>query len=163
MVPGRQLFYSTRSGVPLVPDEEVKAAERPSRPFRDSGGGHTLFMRCPQAPGSLTIGVQSGAMLEPTWRNHQQLYTLRGINGAESYDDVPGFCKSAHHPAEIAAMAHVLTPGRYWGRGMEDDGEPFEGEDCPRLVAELEAQYARSRRASGAGTEPSAEGRWLWR
>ncbi len=67
----------------------------------------------------------------------------RGDNGAGSYDDVPGFCKSAT-TAEIAAHGHVLTPGRYVGaEELEDDGEPFE-EKMPRLVAELEAQFAES-------------------
>jgi type I restriction enzyme M protein len=38
----------------------------------------------------------------------------------------------------------VLTPGRYVGaEEVEDDGEPFE-EKMPRLVAELEAQFAES-------------------
>ena len=47
-------------------------------------------------------------------------------------------------PAEIAAHGHVLTPGRYVGaEEVEDDGEPFE-EKMPRLVAELNAQFAES-------------------
>ena len=59
------------------------------------------------------------------------------------YEDVPGFCKSAT-TAEIAAHSHVLTPGRYVGaEEVEDDGEPFE-EKMPRLVAELNAQFAES-------------------
>jgi type I restriction enzyme M protein len=67
----------------------------------------------------------------------------RGANGEVSYDDVPGFCKSAS-TAEIAAHGHVLTPGRYVGaEEVEDDGVPFE-EKMPRLVAELEAQFAEA-------------------
>lgn len=59
------------------------------------------------------------------------------------YEDIPGFCKSAT-TAEIAAHGHVLTPGRYVGaEEVEDDGEPFE-EKMPRLVAELNAQFAES-------------------
>ena len=59
------------------------------------------------------------------------------------YEDVPGFCKSAT-TAEIAAHGHVLTPGRYVGaEEVEDDGDPFE-EKMPRLVAELDAQFAES-------------------
>jgi type I restriction-modification system DNA methylase subunit len=46
--------------------------------------------------------------------------------------------------AEIAAHGHVLTPGRYVGaEEVEDDGEPF-AEKMPRLVAELQAQFAES-------------------
>ena len=67
----------------------------------------------------------------------------RGANAEGSYEDLPGFCKSAT-TAEIAAHGHVLTPGRYVGaEEVEDDGEPFE-EKMPRLVAELEAQFAES-------------------
>jgi type I restriction enzyme M protein len=60
-----------------------------------------------------------------------------------TYADIPGFCKSAT-TAEIAAHGHVLTPGRYVGaEEVEDDGEPFE-EKMPRLLAELNAQFAES-------------------
>jgi len=59
------------------------------------------------------------------------------------YTDIPGFCKSATTD-EIAAHGHVLTPGRYVGaEEVADDGEPFE-EKMPRLVAELNEQFAES-------------------
>ncbi|HEY1173378.1 MAG TPA: class I SAM-dependent DNA methyltransferase [Verrucomicrobiae bacterium] len=68
--------------------------------------------------------------------------TLPEITGP-AYQDVPGFCKGATS-AEIAAHGFVLTPGRYVGaEEVEDDGEPFE-EKMPRLVAELNAQFAES-------------------
>jgi len=62
-----------------------------------------------------------------------------------SYEDVPGFCKSATLD-EIAGHGYVLTPGRYVGAAAaEDDGEPFE-EKMARLTAELAAQFAESAR-----------------
>lgn len=62
---------------------------------------------------------------------------------ATPYADIPGFCKSAT-TEEIAKHGYVLTPGRYVGaEEAEDDGEPFE-EKMPRLVAELNAQFAES-------------------
>jgi type I restriction enzyme M protein len=62
---------------------------------------------------------------------------------ALSYQDVPGFCKSATND-EIAKHDYALTPGRYVGAEEgEDDGEPFE-EKMPRLVAELCTQFAES-------------------
>jgi type I restriction enzyme M protein len=65
------------------------------------------------------------------------------------YKDVPGFCKSATTD-EIAQHGYVLTPGRYVGaEEVEDDDEPFE-EKMPRLVAELEAQFAESARLEKA-------------
>ena len=63
--------------------------------------------------------------------------------GVTAYADIAGFCKSAT-TAEIATHGHVLTPGRYVGaEDVADDGEPFE-EKMPRLVAELESQFAES-------------------
>jgi type I restriction enzyme M protein len=60
-----------------------------------------------------------------------------------AYADVAGFCKSATTD-DIASHGHVLTPGRYVGaEEVEDDGDPFE-EKMPRLVAELNAQFAES-------------------
>lgn len=60
-----------------------------------------------------------------------------------NYSDIPGFCKSTT-TSEIAAHGYVLTPGRYVGaEEVEDDGEPFE-EKMPRLVAELNTQFAES-------------------
>ncbi|MFM9969391.1 MAG: N-6 DNA methylase [Burkholderiales bacterium] len=65
------------------------------------------------------------------------------------YTDTPGFCKSAT-TAEIATHGYVLTPGRYVGaEEIEDDGEAFE-EKMPRLVAELQAQFAESEKLSHA-------------
>lgn len=63
--------------------------------------------------------------------------------GVTAYTDIAGFCKSAT-TAEIATHGHVLTPGRYVGaEDVADDGEPFD-EKMPRLVAELESQFAES-------------------
>lgn len=70
-------------------------------------------------------------------------HAWRGEKGAGKYEDLAGFCKSAT-TAEIAAHGHVLTPGRYVGtEEIEDEGDPFE-EKMPRLVAELNAQFAES-------------------
>jgi type I restriction enzyme M protein len=59
------------------------------------------------------------------------------------YQDIAGFCKSADLKL-IQQHDCVLTPGRYVGaEEIEDDGEPFEVK-MPRLVAELESQFAES-------------------
>ncbi len=69
--------------------------------------------------------------------------------GNPGYADVAGFCKSAT-TAEIAAHSYVLTPGRYVGaEEIEDEDEPFE-EKMPRLVAELNAQFAESAKLEAA-------------
>ena len=76
-------------------------------------------------------------------------HAWRGNKGAGKYQDVPGFCKSAALD-EIREHGHVLTPGRYVGaEEVEDDDEPFE-EKMTRLVAELNEQFAESRKLEKA-------------
>ena len=56
---------------------------------------------------------------------------------------VPGFCRVAT-VEEVRAHGYALTPGRYVGSPESDeDEEPFE-EKMPRLVAELERQFAEA-------------------
>jgi type I restriction enzyme M protein len=62
-----------------------------------------------------------------------------------TYDDVPGFCKSATL-AEIKAADYALTPGRYVGAAdIEDDGEPIE-DKIERLTKDLFEQFEESAR-----------------
>lgn len=72
-------------------------------------------------------------------------HAWRGEPDAGTYEDVPGFCKSAGKE-EIAKHNFVLTPGRYVGAGaVEEDDEPFE-EKFTRLMGELHGQFAEGRR-----------------
>lgn len=58
-----------------------------------------------------------------------------------TYEDVPGFCKSATLE-EVREKGYVLTPGRYVGLpDEEDDGIPFE-EKMNALTAQLAEQFA---------------------
>lgn len=62
-----------------------------------------------------------------------------------SYEDVPGFCKSATLE-EIKSADYALTPGRYVGAAAaEDDGEPID-EKTARLTNELLAAFDESAR-----------------
>lgn len=79
------------------------------------------------------------------WRGE----VVRGEQNAGTYQDVPGFCKSAT-VEEIRAHGYVLTPGRYVGaEAAVDDGEPF-AQKMARLVATLEEQFAESARLEAA-------------
>ncbi len=75
-----------------------------------------------------------------TWRSRAE---ARAKAGANVYTDISGFCKSADLKL-IQQHDFVLTPGRYVGaEEVADDGEPFE-KKMPRLVADLQAQFAES-------------------
>ncbi len=73
-------------------------------------------------------------------------------DGADAYEDLPGFCKSAPLE-EVRRHGHVLAPGRYVGAEPQpDDGEPFDTK-MQRLVSELRAQQAEGARLDAAITE----------
>ncbi|NLE11044.1 MAG: N-6 DNA methylase, partial [Actinobacteria bacterium] len=73
----------------------------------------------------------------------------RGEEGADDYEDIPGYCKSATVD-EVRKHGHVLTPGRYVGaEAQEDDDEPFE-KKMKRLVAQLREQQAEAARLDAA-------------
>jgi len=76
-------------------------------------------------------------------------HAWRGEAEADTYEDVPGFCKSATL-AEIQSHGYVLTPGRYVGaEEAEDDDEPFE-EKMQRLTQRLEEQFKESAQLENA-------------
>lgn len=71
--------------------------------------------------------------------------TFHAWQRGETYEDVPGFCKSASLD-DIKKHDFVLTPGRYVGaQAQEDDGEPF-AEKMARLTNQLKEQFAESER-----------------
>ena len=73
----------------------------------------------------------------------------RSHRGADTYADVPGFCKTAKLD-DIRKHGHVLTPGRYVGaEAVQDDGEPF-GDKMKRLAAMLRQQQAEASRLDAA-------------
>ena len=151
-LPG-QLFYSTQIPVCLWFLTKSKAAD-PKRHFRDRRK-ETLFIDA-RKMGTLIDRVHrelTDADLEKitstfhAWRGDSEINNQQ--SSIVNYSDIPGFCKSAT-TAEIAAHGHVLTPGRYVGaEEVEDDGDPFE-EKMPRLVGELNAQFAESAKLEAA-------------
>ena len=76
-------------------------------------------------------------------------HAWRSEEDAGTYNDVPGFCKSAGIE-EVRRHGHVLTPGRYVGtEPAEDDGEPF-SDKMARLTAQWREQQAESARLDAA-------------
>ena len=158
-LPG-QLFYSTQIPVCLWFLAKNKNDGKNARAARTRDRRkQTLFIDA-RKMGSMVSRVNRELTADDIARIAGTYHTWRGegsagVSPASSkkqggqdaraplYEDVPGFCKSAT-TAEIAAHGFVLTPGRYVGaEEVEDDGEPFE-EKMPRLVAELNAQFAES-------------------
>ena len=136
-LPG-QLFYSTQIPACLW----FLTRRRPRR-------GEVLFID----------GCKLGRMVDRTHREliDEDIARIAGVYhawraGADSYEDLPGFCKSAPLD-EVRRHGHVLTPGRYVGAEPQpDDDEPFE-EKMRRLVGELHAQQAEGTRLDAAIAE----------
>jgi type I restriction enzyme M protein len=138
-LPG-QLFYSTQIPVCLWFLAKNKVANA-KRGFRDRRQ-QTLFIDARKL-GTLIDRVHRELTDADLEKITSTYHAWRGDKGAGKYEDFAGFCKSATN-AEIAAHSYVLTPGRYVGtEEVKDGGEPFE-EKMPRLVAELNAQFAES-------------------
>jgi type I restriction enzyme M protein len=82
------------------------------------------------------------------WRGEKSVRPEQ-VEGRTTYEDVPGFCKSAMLD-DIHKHGHVLTPGRYVGaEEQEVDGEAFE-DKMKRLAATLQAQQAEAAKLDAA-------------
>jgi type I restriction enzyme M protein len=133
-LPG-QLFYSTQIPVCLW----FLTRNKGSGKFRNRRG-ETLFIDARKL-GTMATRVlreltdRDIAMIASTYHD------WRGDEGASTYADVAGFCKSASLDL-IRKRGHVLTPGRYVGaEAAENDGEPFQ-EKMRRLTTTLRTQQA---------------------
>ena len=110
--------------------------------------GETLFIDA-RKMGTMVDRVHRTLTREDIEKIGGTYHAWRGEEGADEYEDVAGFCKSAT-TEEIRKHDHILTPGRYVGiEEVEDDGEPF-GEKMERLTKELYEQMKESRRLEEA-------------
>ena len=135
-LPG-QLFYTTQIPVCLW----FLAKNRGNGRFRERRG-EVLFVSARQM-GELidrTHRELSGGQIDKIAATY---HAWRGEPGADAYEDVAGFCKSATLH-EIRGHGHILTPGRYVGYDdTEEDGEPF-GPKLERLRGRLQTQFEES-------------------
>ena len=141
-LPG-QLFYSTQIPACLW----FLARDRKNGRFRDRRG-QVLFIDARKL-GRMVDRTHRELTDEEIARIAGTYHAWRGEQGAGSYEDVPGFCRSAPL-AEIREHGHALTPGRYVGaeKVQEDDG-PFD-EKMKRLAAQLREQQAEAARLDAA-------------
>ena len=152
-LPG-QLFYSTQIPACLW----FLSRERGGGRFRDRAG-EILFIDA-RALGRMVDRTHRELTDEDIARIADTYHAWRGEEGAGTYDDVPGFCKSAALE-EVRKHGHVLTPGRYVGAApQEDDGEPFE-DKMKRLVTQLREQQDQTAKLDAAiETNLKALGFW---
>lgn len=146
-LPG-QLFYSTQIPVCLWFITRGKRNGRglEGARLRDRRG-QTLFIDARKL-GVLIDRVHRDLTEQDIARIADTYHNWRG-DGPDTYEDVPGFCRSATTD-EIRSHQHVLTPGRYVAaEEVQDDGEPFE-EKMDRLVITLNQQFAESARLESA-------------
>jgi type I restriction enzyme M protein len=141
-MPG-QLFYSTPIPVCLW----FLSRDKGNKRFRDHRR-QTLFVDA----------LKFGTLID---RIHRELtdgdiarisgvyHAWRGDKGADKYEDIPGFCKSATRDL-IATHDFALNPGRYTGAAdLETDDEPFE-DKMRRLAAALREQQGESAKLDAA-------------
>jgi len=129
-LPG-QLFYTTQIPVCLwfiTKNKGAQAFTDGRNHFRERRG-ETLFIDA-RNHGSMIDRTHkeltTDDIAEITRTYHAWRGEFEGEGSVESYEDIPGFCKSATLD-EIKANDYVLTPGRYVGAAeVEDDGVLFE-------------------------------------
>ena len=144
-LPG-QLFYSTQIPACLW----FLSRNRRNGKYRDRQG-EILFIDARKL-GFMVDRTHRDFAPEDIARIARAYHAWRGEEGADDYEDVPGFCKSASLE-EVRKHGYVLTPGRYVGAEVqEDDGEPF-AEKMQRLTAQWREQQAEGVRLDEAIAE----------
>jgi type I restriction enzyme M protein len=131
-----KLFYNVGLPVSLWFISKNKAGDR----FR-SRKGETLFIDARELFEQISR-KQVVFNAEHIQKIVSTVRAWRGESGADAYEDIPGYCKSATLE-KIKKNGYVLTPGRYVGLSeIEDDGVPFE-EKMKKLSSELRASFKR--------------------
>lgn len=132
-----QLFYGSQIPACLW----FLARDKRNSKFRDRRR-HTIFFDV-RKMGYMVDRVHRELSDEEITRIAGIYHAWRGEEGAGTYQDISGFCKSSTTD-DIAAKEHILTPGRYVGvEEVEDDGEAFE-EKMIKLSAKLQEEFAAS-------------------
>ena len=138
-LPG-QLFHSTQIPVCLWFFARNK---KPGGGWRDRRG-QMLFIDAREM-GEMVTRKRRELSEDEIARIARTYHAWRGEEKDGTYEDEPGFCKSATLD-EVRKHDYILTPGRYVGMApAEDDGVPFE-QKMSELTAKLYEQMAESRK-----------------
>jgi type I restriction enzyme M protein len=140
-----QLFRSTGIPVCLWFFSKDKSAGKNGRFDRR---GEVLFINASEL-GYMIDRAERAFSDEDIAKIADKYHAWRGTDSSAqkklTYEDVPGFCKSATL-ADIKGADYVLTPGRYVGAAtVVDDGEPLD-EKIARLSKELLEAFDESAR-----------------
>jgi type I restriction enzyme M protein len=138
-----QLFRST--GIPVCVWFFSKDKSAGSHGSVDRTG-QVLFIDA-RALGYMVDRAERALSDEDIARIAGTFHAWRGMESAagSTYEDVPGFCKSATL-ADVKASDYALTPGRYVGAAeIEEDAEPLDAK-IERLTKELLASFDESNR-----------------
>ena len=76
-------------------------------------------------------------------------HAWRGQPGADHYLDEPGFCKTVT-VEEVAAAGFALTPGRYVGAAVREEGEEVFDARMAELTDRIRQDFAESTRLTAA-------------
>jgi len=139
-----KLFYTTQ--IPaclwfLAKDKSGRPPAGQKKPLRDRRG-EVLFIDA-RRMGRMVDRTHRELTDEEIQEIARTYHAWRGEPEAGTYQDIPGFCKSATLE-EIRQHDYVLTPGRYVGAVVENEqDEPFE-QKMSRLTAELREQMSES-------------------
>ena len=135
-----QLFYSTQIPACLW----FLSRERGnSKRYRDRRG-EILFIDARQL-GRMVDRTHRELTADDVSRIADTYHAWRSDRGEDTYEDKPGFCKSAPLD-DVRRYDYVLTPGRYVGvPPQEEDDEPFD-DKMRCLAAEWRSQVSEARR-----------------
>jgi type I restriction enzyme M protein len=136
-----QLFYTT--GIPAC--LWFLARDKADRRFRDRRG-EALFIDARKMGYLMDRTHRDLKDQEEIGEMARTYHAWRGEKkGAGTYEDRPGYCKAAT-TEEIEEHGWVLTPGRYVGAGEGEEADESIRERLPRLIADLDRQFAESSR-----------------
>lgn len=138
-LPG-QLFFTTQIPVCLWFLTNSKKANA-AKGYRDRED-ETLFIDA-RNMGTMISRKQKDLTDDDITTIARTFHAWRGQPEMGSYEDIPGFCKSASFE-EVKSHDFVLTPGRYVGAAeIEDDGISFETK-MAELTTQLGKQFSES-------------------
>lgn len=138
-LPG-QLFYSTQIPACLWFLARDKSNGQAGKAHLRDRQGEILFIDA-RSMGQMVDRTRRELSDDDIQKIANTYHAWRGEKDAGTYEDIPGFCKSAKLE-EVRKHSHVLTPGRYVGAQVTED----ESEDFVDKMQRLSLQWREQQR-----------------